>query len=82
MQRVLVLDDGVAAEVFEVLGITDGVARVRSALLFEIGEELVVRIEGDGPPTEATARVRGHVGTADSRITELELTDRAAPQGA
>jgi len=46
-----------------------------SPLLFEIGEELSVRIEQDGTVTETTVRVRSHIGPADARITELELLD-------
>lgn len=73
--RVLVLDGGKAHDVFDVLGISDGVARVRSPLMFEIGEELSVRIEQDGKQRESTARVRAHVGPVDARVTELELTE-------
>lgn len=69
----LVVDGDQAHDVFEVLGITDGVARVRSPLLFEIGEELAVRVERDGTVTEMIARVRAHVGPIDGRVTELEL---------
>jgi len=78
--RVLVIDDRGAHDVFEVLGIADGVARVRSPFLFEIGEELAVRIEQDGRTTETTARVRAHVGPRDGRITELELAPATASQ--
>ena len=73
--RVLVIDGNRSHDVFDVLGIADGIARVRSPLLFEVGEELAVRIELDGAVTETTVRVRGHVGPADSLITELELLD-------
>jgi hypothetical protein len=77
--RVIVLADGGADEyaVFDALSVAGGVARVRSPLLFEVGEELVVRVEEDGkPPLHATARVRAHV----DGVTELELVDRAAPR--
>jgi hypothetical protein len=74
--RLLVLDDGQPHEVFDVLALEDGIARVRSPFLFEVGEELAVRIEADGRVSEATARVRAHVGPDDARITELELWDR------
>ena len=73
--RVLVVDGETAHDVFEVLGITDSVARVRSPLMFEIGEELSVRVEQDGVTTEMIARVRAHIGSADARVTELELSE-------
>ncbi len=69
----LVVDGDQAHDVFEVLGITEGIARVRSPLMFEIGEELSVRVEQDGTSTEMTARVRAHVGPIEGRVTELEL---------
>ena len=75
--RLLVLDAGQPHEVFDVLALADGIARVRSAYLFEVGEELTVRIEVDGRTSEAVARVRAHVGPDDARITELELSDRS-----
>lgn len=74
--RLLVLDEGQPHEVFDVLALADGLARVRSTFLFEVGEELAVRIEVDGRVSEATARVRAHVGPDEARITELELSDR------
>ena len=77
--RLLVLDDGKSHEVFDVLALAEGVARVRSPYLFEVGEELAVRIEVDGQVSEATARVRAHVGPEEARITELELTGAGEP---
>ncbi len=71
--RVLVVDGERTHDVFDVLSITDGVARVRSPLLFEIGEEIAIRIETDGTTSDVTARVRAHVGTGDSLVTELEI---------
>jgi hypothetical protein len=73
--RVLVVDGDAAHDVIDVLGITDGVARVRSPLMFEIGEELSVRVEQDGVTTEMIARVRAHIGPVDARVTELELSE-------
>jgi hypothetical protein len=75
--RLLVLDGGQPHEVFDVLALADGIARVRSPFLFEVGEELTVRIEADGRISEATARVRAHVGPEEARITELEIWDRS-----
>jgi len=80
--RLLVLDGGTPHEVFDVLGVSGNLVRVRSAFLFEVGEELSVRIEQDGTVSEATARVRGHIGPEDARITELELSERSAPMAA
>lgn len=80
--RVVVLDDGHAHDVFEVVTVTASVIQVRSAFLFEVGEELSVRIEQAGGTSEATARVRGHVGPPDARITELEISDRSEPRQA
>jgi len=74
--RVVVVEGDQPHDVFDVLGISDGVARVRSPFLFEIGEELTVRIEQDGKVTEAIARVRSHGGPPDAQITELELSER------
>jgi hypothetical protein len=75
LPRLLVLDDGVAHEVFEVVASSSAVIQVRSALLFEVGEELAVRIEQGGTTSEATVRVRGHVGPPEARLTELEVTE-------
>jgi hypothetical protein len=72
--RLLVLDGGQPHEVFDVLALAEGIARVRSPYLFEVGEELAVRIEVDGRTSETTARVRAHVGPEEARITELELS--------
>jgi len=80
--RLLVLDGDASHEVFEVVasdeeGERDGdVIRARSALLFEVGEQLNVRIEQGGSVWQATARVRSHAGEDGDRITELEIFDR------
>lgn len=71
--RVVVRDGERSHDVFEVLGLSDGVMRVRTPMLFEIGESLSLRIEQDGTTTDVTYRVRAHVGTSETRITELEL---------
>jgi hypothetical protein len=74
--RIIVIDEGQPHEVFDVLALADGIARVRSPFLFEVGEELAVRIEEGGQASEAIARVRAHVGPEEDRITELEVWDR------
>lgn len=81
--RVFVLDDDRPHDVFDVLGAVDGdgsIVRVRSPYLFEIGEELAIRIEQDGVTSDAIARVRAHIGPTDARITELEISDRTEPR--
>ena len=78
--RVLLVDDGKATDVFVVLEQVDGVVRVTTPFLFEIGEELRVRVEENGSVTDATARVRGHVKRGDDVITELELADQSEPR--
>lgn len=78
--RVLVLDEDKPHDVFEMLGTVDGIVRVRSPFLFEIGEELTVRIEENGAITDARAVVRAHVGPDDARITELEISGRTEPR--
>jgi hypothetical protein len=69
-----------AHEVFEVVAAVGDVIRARSAFLFELGEELSVRIVQDGRVSDATARVRAHTGPDEDRITELEISDRSAPR--
>jgi len=82
--RLVVLDGGRPLEVFDVLGVSGRepgqVIRVRTAFLFEVGEELAVRLESDGTVTDAVARVRAHTGPNDARITELEISERAEPE--
>lgn len=74
MSRVLLLDaDDKALDVFELVELGGDVVRVRSAYLFEVGEELVLRIERDDAVTDTRARVRAHVGATDDKVTELEL---------
>lgn len=70
--RVLVRDGERTHDVFSVVHISDDVLQVRSPFLFEIGEELLIRID-TAPAVDVTVRVRAHVGTQDARITELEI---------
>jgi len=81
--RLLVLDDNKSHDVFDVLGPIDGdgsIVRVRSPYLFEIGEELSLRIEQDGVTTDVRATVRAHIGPNDARITELEISKPESPE--
>lgn len=73
----LVVDDAEPVEVFEVIEIADDCVRVRSHLLFEIGEQLQIVVERDDQTFEATARVRAHTGPRDALITELEILERS-----
>ena len=66
----LLVDGDTAADVFEVIELGPALVTLRSPFWFEIGEELKLRIEGDGEPREVTARVRGHLANGAS---ELEL---------
>jgi hypothetical protein len=76
--RVLLLDEGKLHDVFEVLDVSDTVVRMRSPFLFEVGEEMKVRIERNGTSSVAVARVRAHVSDAAGKITELELSNISA----
>ena len=69
--RVLVVDDDRTRDVFEVVSIDDAVIRARSPFLFELGEELHLRIESAGATRDVTARVRAHAG--EPKLTELEI---------
>lgn len=61
--RVVIVDGDRIADVFETLSVGDTIV-VRTAFLFEIGEELKLRVDG----RDVTARVKKHTdGT-----TELE----------
>ena len=75
-----VLDDDKPYDLFDVLEIVDGLARVRSPFLFEIGEEFAVRVEQEGQVFEAQAKVRAHVGPTEMRVTELELSEQTEPR--
>jgi hypothetical protein len=78
--RVLLVDEGAVCDVFEVIELTDDLLRARSPFLFEVGEELRVRIERDGAVSDAVARVRAHTGSDDDKLTELELSERSEPR--
>ena len=80
--RVVVVDGDAQHEVFDVLELSDNLLRARSAYLFELGEELRVRIERGQDAWLAVARVRAHTGPADARVTELEISERAGAGGA
>jgi hypothetical protein len=78
MARVLLVDAGLTHDVFEVVEVGDALVRVRTAFLFELGEEMKVRIEHDGATFEAVARVLAHTGNGGDKVTELELEGRTA----
>ncbi|TMQ19081.1 MAG: hypothetical protein E6J90_05880 [Deltaproteobacteria bacterium] len=75
--RILVACGDAEHELFDVLDLSGDILRVRSAFLFELGEELTVRLEQDGRTSEVRVRVRAHTGPDDARLTELEIADRA-----
>jgi hypothetical protein len=63
---VVLVEGGATHDVFEVVEVAEGLVRARTPFLFEIGEELKLRIDDK----DVTARVRGHV----DGVTELELS--------
>jgi hypothetical protein len=69
--RVLLLEAGSPRDVFDVVSVENQLVRVRTAFLFEIGEELRLSIDRDGKTTETLTRVRAH---ATDGVTELEVT--------
>lgn len=75
--RVLVRDGERTHDVFAIVDLDENTLRVRSPLLFEIGEELQLRISTRTPP-DVTARVVAHVGNGDARVTELEILTTTA----
>ena len=62
----LLIESGNAEDVFEVVAVEAALVRVRTAYLFEIGEELKLSVDGN----ERAARVRAHRRDGE---TELEL---------
>jgi hypothetical protein len=82
MSRVLLLDADAVHDVFELVELADAVVRVRTPYLFEVGEELQLRVErGDGPAADAVARVRKHTGDGADKVTELELLGGGTASG-
>lgn len=73
--RVLLVEGSGVHDIFEVVELTDSRARVRSPYLFEIGEQLRVKVERNSVSKDHVARVVAHAtqGPADSKVTELEL---------
>jgi len=71
--RVLLVEGPGVHDIFDVVELTDAVARVRSPFLFEIGEQLKLKVERNGTTNEVLARVVSHAGPVDAKVTELEL---------
>jgi hypothetical protein len=69
--RVLLRDGERTYDVFELVDLDEDILRVRTPLLFEIGEELQLRIS-TRTPSDVTARVVAHVGSS-ACVTELEI---------
>jgi hypothetical protein len=67
---VLLVDGDKPTDIFELIELGTTVVTVRSPFLFEVGEELRLRIESSGEVREVAARVRAHL---PSGATELEL---------
>ena len=66
----LLVDGGTPRDVFELVELGDPIVWARSPFLFEVGEELKLRIERDGTAREVSVRVRGH---RKDGVTELEI---------
>lgn len=75
----MLVDAGAPSDVFELIELTDLTLVARSPFLFEIGEELKLRIEQAGSLTDITARIRCH--RADG-ASELEILDQSEPRRA
>lgn len=71
--RVLLVEGGGTHDVFDLVERMPGLVRVRTPFLFEVGEELKLRVEDAGSTTDLVARVRGHVKNGDATVTELEV---------
>ena len=71
--RIVVVEGDLEHDVLEVLGVDDDVLRVRSPLLFEIGEELSLRITDHAGTRTKQARIVGHSGPSTATVTELVL---------
>jgi hypothetical protein len=71
MASASIIDDTGTHDVLEVVALDGNKLRVRSPYLFEVGEELRIRIDDAGASREVTALVRMH--DAD-HVSELELT--------
>ena len=80
LPRVLVVEGSGTYDVFDVLEANDALVRVRSPFLFEIGEQIKLRLEHDGTVVDAQAVVRAHVERDGEKITELELSHRGEPR--
>lgn len=78
MPRLLMLADGALHEMFDVLGQVGNVVTVRSTFLFEVGEELQLRVQQGARVVDQVARVRRHAGPDEARTTELELLPPSA----
>ena len=73
----LLIEGETAHDVFDVVEVNGTLVRARSAFLYEIGEELRVRIERGGQTSDVQVRVRGHAADGAGKITELELVETA-----
>ncbi|HEY4057232.1 MAG TPA: hypothetical protein VGM39_11520 [Kofleriaceae bacterium] len=70
---VYAVDGDKTLDIFDVQSVDADAIRVRTPLLFEIGEELSLRIVDGGSSRDVFVRVRAHAGPADARVTELEI---------
>ena len=81
-QRITVLGgNGTSYDVFEVVSFDDGKLTVRGPLLFEVGEQLRLKLERDGTVKEVAARVEAHAITGDDVVTRIAVVADTAEKG-
>ena len=77
--RVSVLGgNGTTYDVFEVVSYEANKLLVRAPLLFEVGEQLRLKVERDGNITELKVRVDSHTGTGDDVVTVITVVESQA----
>jgi len=67
-----------AYDMFEVVALDNGGARVRAPVLLEISEEVPLRVTRDGASIEVRARVAGHERSDNGAVTQLVFIDGAS----
>jgi hypothetical protein len=74
--RVSVLGgNGATYEPFEVVTFEGAKLVVRGPLLFEVGENLRLKVERDGNVSEVKVRISAHAGSGEDVLTELTVLE-------